>query len=475
MPPPVAACIFVAFIVWALRNYSKREGAPLSPTLWVPLIWIMINSSRPLAYWFTNGTTAFEARDPSEGSFIDRNAYLVMMAIGVVILCRRKQIDWGNVFSGSQWLWILYGYLLLSTLWAPDIFISFKRWIKDVGDIIMVLVILTEEDPVEAIRGIFLRCAYVLIPLSILFLKYYPTIGRYEHRWTYTQGISGITLSKNELGLLAMLSGLFLLWHMVDVYKVVDVCKRFGRKLALRPLVPDLLVFMMCLWILWNAQSATASSCFIIGTAIFFAARFRLVEKNFGKVGWCLFGAGLVMLIFTMNSSFREMVTGMLGRNETLTERTQIWEKALQLGTNPLVGAGFSSVWLTQKGSDLAWEWGGLAHSHNGYLETYLNTGWIGVFLLFAALFAAGRSATRQLASGTVTGHLFVALFLAGLFYNYSEVTFFRSNTLGLLFWLMIPYGLGSRGTAYADQRFQSEDVELSQEAESIEVFWPQN
>ena len=42
----------------------------------------------------------------------------------------------------------------------------------------MILVILSEEDPANAIRTVFVRCAYVLIPLSILFIKYYPEVRR---------------------------------------------------------------------------------------------------------------------------------------------------------------------------------------------------------------------------------------------------------------------------------------------------------
>ena len=429
MPPRLAACIFVAFILWALRRYSKKV-APLTPALWVPLIWVLINASRPLAYWFVNGTAAAEALDPSEGSFVDRNAYLCLIVIGVIILFRRR-IDWHRVFVESRWLWILYAYFLISVLWSPDIFISFKRWVKDAGDLVMILIILTEEDPVEAIRGIFIRSAYILIPLSFLFIKYYPDIGRYYNHWTWIVAYCGVTLGKNELGLLAMLSGLFLLWRVTDTYRFR------GVGAYLRNLWPDLLVLMMCLRILQIAQSATSLSCFILGTAVFFAMRLRSIKANLGRLEWVLGGVVLVMFVFTVNAHFRELVTGILGRSETLTERTEIWEKALNLGTNPLIGSGFSSVWLSPKGAALVFEWGGLAHSHNGYIETYLNSGWIGVCLLLAVLVSAGRNATSQLSRGSKVGYLFMALFLAGLFYNYSEVAFNRSNVMGMLLWLM--------------------------------------
>jgi exopolysaccharide production protein ExoQ len=470
MPRSLATCIFAVFIIWAFRRYSKA-AAPLRPALWMPFIWVLINSSRALGYWFVNGTEASQVRDVSEGSFVDRNAYLCLIVIGIIILLRRR-IAWGSLFSESRWLWIFYGYLLVSVLWSPYMFISFKRWFKDAGDLVMIAIILTESEPVEAIRGIFIRCAYVLIPLSVLFIKYYPDLGRYYNHWTWTVGYSGITTNKNSLGLLAMLGGLFLLWNIVDVSRITEIWKRFGGRTALSRILPDLLVLAMCLWILWIAQSATALCCFIIGAATFFGTRSRLIKAHLGT---CLFAVGLLVLAFTLSLDFRGAITEFLGRNTTLTERTEIWERALQLETNPLIGAGFSSVWLTTKGAALVQDWGAsLAHSHNGYLETYLNTGWIGVCLLLAVLFAAGRNATRHLKEGTVLGHLFLALFLSGIFYNYSEVTFFHSNTMGFLLWLLaVPYGLLAQEANRIDENaaaISAEDLNLF-EAESMGKF----
>jgi O-antigen ligase len=435
MPPRVAACLFVGFMIWILRRYSKEAGA-MSYGLWVPLIWVGINASRPVAYWFASGTAAAASEDVdiSEGSFIDRNVYLFLIIAGLLVLIRRR-IDWSSFLARGRWLWVFYAYLLLSTLWSDYTFISFKRWFKDAGDIVMILIILSEKDPVEAIRGIFIRCAYVLIPLSVLFIKWYPTIGRYLHKWTWTQGAGGVTNNKNSLGLLAMVSGLFLLWQMVDVYRIRRLKTAFSK------FWPELLVLMMCVWILWRAESATATYSFILGTVVFFGMRLRLIQANFGKLGWCLSGVALLMLVFTVSTGFRGMIAGFLGRDVTLTTRTEIWERALELKTNPLIGSGFNSTWLTHEAAPMVEEWH-LAHAHNGYLETYLNSGWIGICLLLAVLVSAGRNATSQLFGGSNVGYLFISLFLAGLIYNYTEVTFNRENIMGMVLWLMSAYGL---------------------------------
>jgi hypothetical protein len=186
----------------------------MSYGLWVPFIWVAINISRSVGYWFVNGTEAAKSEvvDISQGSFIDRNTYLFLIIIGLLVLSQRR-INWSSILASGRWLWIFYFYLLLSVLWSDYPFISFKRWFKDAGDLIMILIIVSEKDPIEAIRWIFVRCAYLLVPLSVLFIKWYPDIGRYYDHWIWTTCYCGITLGKNQLGLLCMLSGLFLLWQ----------------------------------------------------------------------------------------------------------------------------------------------------------------------------------------------------------------------------------------------------------------------
>ena len=74
----------MAFLIFLLfRRYAKEAG-PVPASLWVPFIWVLINASRSLAYWFTDGTTASQASDILGGSFYDRNTYLLLMIIGVV-------------------------------------------------------------------------------------------------------------------------------------------------------------------------------------------------------------------------------------------------------------------------------------------------------------------------------------------------------------------------------------------------------
>jgi O-antigen ligase len=134
------------------------------------------------------------------------------------------------------------------------------------------------------------------------------------------------------------------------------------------------------------------------------------------------------------------MIAGALGRDVTLTGRTIIWEMALESGSNPIIGSGFQSYWLSGKGQEII-DWGHTNYVHNGYLDVYLNAGWIGVLLLAGMLYAAGRNTTSHFSGGSILGYLLMSLFWIFLLYNYTEIAFSRANVFGFIVALMVAYG----------------------------------
>ena len=71
-----------------------------------------------------------------------------------------------------------------------------------------------------------------------------------------------------------------------------------------------------------------------------------------------------------------------LGRDASLTGRADVWKVILPFATNPWVGAGYENFWIgdrleTFKRFDLT-----MNQAHNGYIEIYLNIGWVGLAIL---------------------------------------------------------------------------------------------
>ena len=408
--------------------------------------------SRPVSYWFSAGTYTGEIETYLDGSPVERAVLGSLIFAGLFVLLRRRA-NWSAIFGESAAVWIFYAFALLSVAWSPYPPVTLKRIIRELGTIVMILVVLTETNQLDAVKRVFVRCALVLVPLSMLFIKYYPAIGRNYHRWTHQVQYNGVTTNKNSLGVIAMLGGLFLLWHIAEQKKGVTRWQQFVS------VWPEACVIGLCVWILYIANSATALACFLLGVVLFLTGRTVFNGASVKATVGVTALVGLGALMGLLMSDLRGFVAGNLGRDSTLTTRTEIWEAALSLPTNPIVGAGFASVWLTPEGWALRERIGGLAHAHNGYLEAYLNGGAIGVTLLVAVLFTATLQAGRHLAARTRAGAFYVACVVAGLVYNISEVTFSNGNAVGLLLWLIAmsgPHALLVRGSV--GQLEQSQD-----------------
>jgi hypothetical protein len=83
-----------------------------------------------------------------------------------------------NLCTGNWPILIHFSYCLVSVSWTyfPDI--AFKRWIKAISDLALVLVILTDGQPVAAVRRLISRVGFISMPISVLLTKYYGELGR---------------------------------------------------------------------------------------------------------------------------------------------------------------------------------------------------------------------------------------------------------------------------------------------------------
>jgi len=116
-----------------------------------------------------------------------------------------------------------------------------------------------------------------------------------------------------------------------------------------------------------------------------------------------------------------------LGRNSTLTGRTDIWAAVIPMAANPLIGAGFESFWLNplvHQRLDALIPNLPLNEAHDGYLEVYLNLGWVGVLLIVLLLTDAYRRAVKAFRHEPAFGSLLLAYVLTAATYNITEAGF---------------------------------------------------
>lgn len=423
MPRELAQLLCGVFIAWIwYKDYRSRPG--LSPALWLPVLWLLVLGSRPLSFWL--GVSS--PQSDLEGNAFDRTIYSIEIIAAIIILSRRG-IIWSQVISKNWPIFVFYAFLLASVLWADDPFVTFKRWFKDIGTIPVILLILTDENPLEALDAVFLRCAYVLLPLSVLFIKYIPELGR-SYSMTGAQEYGGVTQQKNSLGEIVLVFGLFLIWRLLrsrDAYS--------GSWLNRRNWIP-LVILVMGAWLLWISNSMTATLCLIMGAAILFSYKLPVFRSNSRNVliAFMIVIPGLIAANNVFNLAGE--LLPLIGRNPTLTNRTYIWHAVMEHPVDPVIGCGYLMYWDIHRSIKVNGNYDQLKTAHNGYLEIYLDGGWIGIGFLALMMLALGARVARAILTGTHYGRLQFAIFVIMLVYNMSESMYARRSPLWFCFLL---------------------------------------
>ena len=159
-------------------------------------------------------------------------------------------------------------------------------------------------------------------------------------------------------------------------------------------------------------------------------------------------------------------VIALLGRNPTLTDRTEVWELAVQLQPDLLLGAGFESFWLGER-LEKMWSkyWWKPNQAHSGYIETYLNLGYIGVCILAALFITTFRKIRLDLLYRPEFGRLRLGFLLAILVYNYTEATFKGVHLVWTVFYLIAidyPRWISGQGSQAAEtEEAEEEEIEV--------------
>ena len=423
MPPSLAVLITLIFISW-LFSLDREETHGCSRAIWIPLLWLLILGSRPISAWFNPGEVS-EPVNFEEGSPFDRNVFLGLILAGIVVLLRRRG-NWGAFIARNPWLVIYFAYLGLSIGWSDYPFVAFKRWFKDVGNVIMVLVVLSEPLPLNAARLILARSAYILIPFSVILIKYFPDLGRYYNPFVWTAAYGGVTMDKNTLGMTLFMCGIGIAWRILDLWK-----ERSDRRTEFYAL---LLISCLCLWLWHISKCATSLAATVIGLATLIGLNASFIRKRFARGNFWVLGAVLLTLLvgdcFLIISSFfnpLEAISGVLGRDSTLTGRTDIWNALLQSNINPIIGAGYGSFWQPERGESVSKSLGflfSLKEAHNGYLEVYLNSGFVGLTLLAIMLVDGARKILKRIPTGDSLEAFRFVLLIGAVVYNMTESAF---------------------------------------------------
>lgn len=417
------AFLICAVGVAGLFFLNRDKSVRVSKTVWLPVVWLWINGSRSASAWIFiwtgisfGGALGGDLSAQTDGSPLDAVIYAAFLVAGVAVLVRRKR-QAISILKTSTPILIFIAYCLSSVLWSHIPEVAIKRWTKDLGDLAMALIIATDPDPAEVLRRIFARVGFVLLPASILLIRY-SRLGRaYDPAGGPVN--TGVTTNKNSLGLITFVIALGAVWSLIQVLRDKRRRNRTRKLVA----VGTLVVFGLV--VLDQAHSATSIACFVLGSLLILATHSSVIRRNPAGVHvlvLTLLAAGGTIMLFGGQGA----VIGALGRDSTLTGRTDIWQAVIPMCPNALIGAGFESFWNTYGGNirSLGTFASGINEAHNGYIEVYLNLGWIGVLLVASILVSAYLRAVGAFRRNPEIGSLMLAYVAAIAVYGITEAGF---------------------------------------------------
>jgi len=429
MPPYLALFLWLVILV-GLFWFDPAKEPKVSAALWVPLTFLFFMASRQPTQWLSGQVIAGDEATMNsaleDGSPLNRTVLLALFVLGIAILVSRS-FRWGNFFRRN---WILTAYLLfalLSVLWSDFPLAAFRKWFRDLGNYVMVLVVISESLPMEALSTLLRRVGYLLIPLSVMMIKYFPDLARQFDPWTGQGSSCGATTSKNMLGILCLICGIYFFW---------DIVVRWPHrkdKRQKRVIYVDVVLTYLTWWLLITCNSATSMTCLTIACLVILAAHTKVIQRH-----PIMFSAAIPVIILTYMLLFFGMgmsdtFAGAVGRT-SLSGRPEIWQLVLSQHSNPLLGTGYESFWMGPRLQRI-WSagWGGLNEAHNGYLEVYLNLGYIGLLLLLLFMAAVYRNIYKKLKPFSSTGSFALAIWTAFAFHNSTEADF-RTGLMWLVF-----------------------------------------
>ncbi|HVH82319.1 MAG TPA: O-antigen ligase [Stellaceae bacterium] len=261
----------------------------------------------------------------------------------------------------------------------------------------------------------------------------------------YTHAWRGAFTDKNELG---MACGEAL---MLSVYA-------FRRGYGPRWLAGA--TFAAYLVLLYGSQSKTP---IVFMMAALYAAMIVLALRRRSAGGLI---TGYAMLIAGLAGSAVLAMTWQdvllaLGRDPTFTNRTRIWQLALEyIDFRPWFGYGFGAFWQ-ETSADAQTFWVALGfktpHAHNSWLEMVLGIGWIGLGIAVLSWLAAIYRTLRVAAAPHAEHVAFCLAFLAAVFFeSLSEYEFFRPGRLMWALFVAILTYLGREVIFYRESQSEA-------------------
>lgn len=313
----------------------------------------------------------------------------------------------------------------LTIFWAIDPSIAFKRYFQYlITSLVFISILLNFKNEKIIIKSLtIILSIYLFVTLIIVFIIPQATDPTFN-TWR------GLHATKNNLGQTAALCVIFF------------TCAYYNSKSLLQKSTMLFFVFISFI-LLIGAFSMTNIVLIFIFVSVFFYLR---ISQIFSKLGidikflllLLFFSLIIVSSVFIISPDIYDSIFKLLGKDSTLTGRTEIWALVLSASINDLIlGVGFQSFWIPEHMVTIElFKYWIPTQSHNGYIDIVLETGIVGLILfLFAIFFILKKASIKE-------DVLWILFIVFAILLNFLESTFIRphhpTNVLFYLsFWIL--------------------------------------
>lgn len=362
-------------------------------------------------------------------SLINGLSYLI-----VAFLVFRKPGRILYIIQQNLSLLLLTGFAMFSIVWSASPEVTLDQIRALMRSFLLGAYIATSfslEEQLQLYSYPF-RITAILSLVAVLLFPAYAT-----HMPNTTIDWKGIYIHKQYLGR-AMALG-------ASIFLILSI-KNWGREWS------NYFFLILSLIMVWFSHSKTSLVMVLLLASTL--PLYNLAKQKNYKLRFSL----LISILFIISSlaalliiNLETIVVDILGKNLELNGRLPIWTEVIQKGIeHPLLGYGYGGFWNSNSGRDIANNtWGKELllqalktgtpftwHSHNGFLELFIQLGLIGLVLFFTSFIGTVRRITILLVTTHSLEFFWMFQFLAlTLTVNLSEiVTILAPNNT---FWIL--------------------------------------
>lgn len=401
---------------------TESDHSPVSRLEYAVLVFVLLVFSEGLL------PRLLSSEDAVDGSPILRLLWLPIYALAFAGMVWKAR-DIARVALRLPFLMVLLAVCALSFLWSIDPGLSMRRSLAIVMTTIAGLYIGTRYRWQTMLRAFAIT--WLIVGLVSLFTALLvPSFGRMQD--VHDGAWQGLYFEKNQLGGHMARAALF-----AGFLVIMDQKYRWQWS--------GFLMLSIALVLL----STSKSSLLALGVGLGILALAVWMKQGL-RVGlvtlWfsiCIGGLFVAIMFLAP-----ERVFDLLGRDATLTGRTDIWlVLADNIRERPLLGYGYGAFWAPESGPGnwvrdaLQWD---APTAHNGWLEVTIALGFVGLaFLLLDFFMTIGRAV---LASVTTWTGVFALAFCAQFFlFSLSESASLQQNSIVWLIYVAIAAKLTRR------------------------------